>query len=163
MRSVVRSALFTAVGVLFASSVLLAQTPQALDRWAGTWVLNTQTSKFSPGPAPLRNTLRLVVQEGGLKIVSDSVTQEGNPGFFEVLAKFDGTDREVTNAATPTARVYKWVSDTTHEYVTKVQGKNTTTTRAVMSADGKTITLTTSGTSAAGRPINNVQVFEKQQ
>ena len=162
MRSVARPAFLAAVVVLFASSVLFAQTPQALDRWAGTWVLNTQTSKFSPGPAPQRNTLRLVVQEGGLKIVSDSVTPDGNPAFFEVLAKFDGTDRDVSNAATPTARVYKWVSDTAHEYVTKVQGKNTTTTRAVMSADGKTITLTTTGTNAAGRAVNNVQVFEKQ-
>lgn len=162
MRSYVVSALLVAFVAVSAPSVVFAQTPQALTRWAGIWSLNLAKSKYEPGPAPQRSTLRMEVSEGGLKTVNDTVVQAGTPTFTEVLAKFDGTDREVTNVATPTTRVYKWVNDTTQEWVTKVMGRATTTTRAVMSADGKVLTLTTTGMNAAGTRVNNVQIFERQ-
>jgi hypothetical protein len=47
-------------------------------------------------------------------------------------------------------------------WVTKVNGKETTTTRASLSRNGKTQTLTTTGTNAQGQKVNNVGVFEKQ-
>ena len=150
------------INVALGLSLAGSMTAQAQESLYGTWKVNLAKSKYSPGPAPQRTTMRVTVSEGGLKTVNDIVTQAGTPTFNEVLAKFDGTDREVTNTATPTTRVYKWVNDTTQEWVTKVSGKPTTTTRAVMSADGKTLTLTTTGTNAQGAQVNNVQVFEKQ-
>ena len=54
------------------------------------------------------------------------------------------------------------IDDSTMEWVTKVNGKQTATTRASLSRDGKIQTLTTTGTNAQGQNFQNVVVLEKQ-
>ena len=50
----------------------------------------------------------------------------------------------------------------TFEFVTKENGKVTTTFRSVASADGKTRTATITGTNAQGQTVKNVVLYEKQ-
>jgi hypothetical protein len=61
-----------------------------------------------------------------------------------------------------TTRAYRRIDDRTYEFVAKVDGKVTTTTRSVAARDGKTRTTMTTGKDAQGQSVNNVQVFDRQ-
>jgi len=156
------------VGILIAglivSTGLLAQ---AQDPWVGTWKLNVAKSKFSPGPAPKSNTLKIEPVAGGtLKHTFDGVNAQGETTHSERIGKFDGVEIPVQNArpatTDKTTSAFRRLDDHSFEVVGRVNGKMTTTNRVVISADGKTMTQTTSGFNAQGQPVNNVQVFERQ-
>ena len=62
------------IGMLLAPFALLAQSS---DSWVGTWKLDVAKSKYSPGPAPKSNTVKISPSEGGLSIVVDGIDGEG--------------------------------------------------------------------------------------
>jgi hypothetical protein len=161
MRSVIR-VLTVGLFVTVTASLLLAQSPQALERYAGTWKQNIAKSKFDPGPALKSQTVVIRMSGGGLLATADNVNSQGQPGHIEISLKFDGKDYSVKGATQPTTQAFKWIDDYTMEWVNTVNGKQTTTTHISLSRDGKTQTLTTTGTNAQGQKINNVGVFEKQ-
>ena len=148
--------------VIPASLIVAAQSPQALERFAGTWKQNIAKSKYDPGPALKSQTVVIKVSDGGLLATADTVSAQDQKGHVEITEKFDGKDYPVKGAAQPTTRSFKWLDDSTIEWVQKVNGKQTVTTRASLSRDGKTQTLTTTGTNAQGQNFQNVVVLEKQ-
>ena len=81
--------------------------------------------------------------------------------FFQFLACTKEVSMQTLRAAN-TTRAYRRIDDRTYEFVTKVDGKVTTTTRSVAARDGKTRTTTTTGKDAQGQTVNNVQVFDRQ-
>jgi hypothetical protein len=153
---------FAAGVMLLAAVAMPAQSPQALQRWAGTWRQNVAKSKASPGPLVQSNTTVITVSDGGLMAVSDIVDAQGQKNRIEQPGRFDGREYPLKGAAQPTTRVYKWIDDYTFEWVTKVKGQTTTTTRVQLSKDGKTMTTTTTGKNLQGQTVNNVVVFERQ-
>ena len=78
------------------------------------------------------------------------------------MAAFDGKEHPVAGALLPTTRTFKWVDDRHYEWVTRVNGRETTTTRLELSPDGRTQTLVTTGRSAQGQHVDATAVFEKQ-
>jgi hypothetical protein len=140
------------------------QSPQALERFIGTWKQNIAKSKYSPGPGPKSQTVVIKVSEGGLLATGDFVNAQGQhqQNQVEIPEKFDGKDYPVKAAPQPATRSFKWIDDSTMEGVTKVNGKQTATTRASLSRVGKIQTLTTTGTNAQGQNFQNVVVLEKQ-
>jgi len=153
-------------GVSIGSVTVAAQSPQAVERFTGTWIQNIAKSKYNPGPGLKSQTVVIKVSEGGLLATGDFVNAQGQHQQNQVEipppAKFDGKDYPVKGAAEPTTRSFKWIDDSTMEWVTKVNGKQTATTRASLSRDGKTQMLTTTGINAQGQKFNNVVVLEKQ-
>jgi hypothetical protein len=85
-----------------------------------------------------------------VRTISDTVDAKDMKGHQEIVAYFDGKEYEVKGAAMPTTRAYKR-TDRDYEYVTRVNGKVTTTSRGAVSADGNVRTLTTTGTNADGQ------------
>jgi hypothetical protein len=162
MRYPTRSLLLIAVALVALSPVLVAQSSQALDRFAGTWRLNLAKSKYAPGPGPKSQTVAVKVSEGGFLAAIDTVNAEGQQTHIDILAKFDGRDHVLKGATQPTTWTLKWMDDYSYEFVTKVNGKTTTTTRVSLSRDGKVQTVTTTGTNAQGQPVNNSTIFERQ-
>lgn len=137
----------------------LAQAPSAL----GTWTLNVAKSKYDPDPAPKsQTTIQSGVPGGGMKAISDQVDASGRTLHTEITTMFDGKEAVLNGAAVPTTRVYKRIDDRTYEFVTRVQGKVTTTTRVAIAADGKTRTITTTGTDEQGRRVNNVALWDRK-
>ncbi len=61
----------------------------------------------------------------------------------------------------PTTRTYTKVAGG-YEFVDRVNGKVTTTTRVTIAADGKTRTNVATGVNAAGQRVNNIIVYERQ-
>lgn len=149
-----------AVGLVVATSAL-SVLAQSAEPWAGTWRLNVAKSKYSPGPAPRSQTTRIEAMANGIKTVTDQVDAQGMATHNEVSAMFDGKEYELKGAAPPTTRVYARV-DRGYQFVARVSGKVTTTTRSVVSADGKTRTNTTTGTNPQGQAVNNVAIWERQ-
>jgi hypothetical protein len=146
------------------AGALVAQSADALmSNMVGTWALNVAKSSYSPGPGPKSNTVKWERQEGGLKFTSDGVDAKGQPTHTELMMKFDGKDYPLKGApASNTTRSFRRIDDRTYEFVEKVAGKVTTTTRMVASPDRKTRTGTATGRNIQGQVVKNVQVWEKQ-
>lgn len=154
---------------LLAAFALVGGSVMAADMLAGTWRLNVAKSKFSPGPAPQSNVIKIESVPGGLKLVADGANSEGRKTHNEYTAKFDGSDNPTKpmldgkpnpNGADTVS--WKRVDDYTYEVTNKLKGKVLTVAKHVISKDGKTRTVTTTGTNAQGQKVDNTTVFEKQ-
>jgi len=150
----------TIITVLAVAVSPLVVQGQSAAPWAGTWKLNNGKSKIE-GPAPKESIVRLEAVPNGVRTTIDTVNAQGVRTHTEATAVFDGKEYELKGAAMPTTRAYKSVGSD-YEYITRVNGKVTTTSRGVVSADGKTRTLTTTGTNAQGQPVNTVSVYDRQ-
>ena len=156
---------FVRLTMILSAAVLAAAVPanaQSTDPFMGTWRLNVQKSKYSPGPVP-KSIVTIYEPAGkGLKV---SVTNESAGGQiqYSYTSNLDGTDSPVTgnNPNADTVAVRR-IDARTLEVVSKKGGKVTVTQRNALSADGKSRTVTTTGTDPQGQKVNNVAVFEKQ-
>ena len=153
------------VSVLFAAVVGLAlgAVAFAADVNVGTWTLNVAKSKFSPGPAPKSQTLKIEAWgDDGVTYLAEGIGPDGKPMRWEFQAKYDGKDNPFKGNPDADTIAYRRIDASTVEAITKLKGKPSGMVKVVVSKDGKTRTLTQSGKNAAGQDINNVLVYEKQ-
>jgi hypothetical protein len=149
--------IMTAILVLALATVAMAADPHV-----GTWKLNVAKSKFSPGTAPKSGTLKMDVQDNGLKVVSDGVDAEGKASHSEFAAKYDGKDYPVTGDPDVDTVSLTKIDANTVDYVQKKDGKEVQRGRTVISRDGKTWTLPYKAKDAQGRNVNNIEIFDRQ-
>ena len=158
MRRLTYTALACATAVVMAVSVMA----QSADNNIGTWKLNVAKSKFSPGPAPKSQTLKIEAWGAdGVKYIADGVDGDGKAIHWELQAKYDGKFYPFKGNADADMLAYKRIDANTVEALTQRAGKQTGKTVIVVSKDGKTRTLTQTGTNAKGEKINNLVVYEK--
>ena len=153
----------SAFAVAVVCVLVLGITVMAADSNIGTWKMNVAKSKFSPGPAPKSQTLKIEAWgPDGVKYTADGVDADGKALHWEMQAKYDG--KFVPFKGNPDADMlaYKRIDANTVEATTTLNGKPSQTTTIVVSADGKTRTLTQTGKDAKGQTVNNVVVYEKQ-
>jgi hypothetical protein len=164
MISLTRAFVFGLVAVL--SGVLgtgLADvSAQAKDPRVGDWKLNVEKSKYSPGPAPQSQTLKIEAVGQGEKVTSEAIAKDGTKTTTVYTANFDGKDSPITGAPNSETVTLKRLDARTTERTDKKGGKVTQVLKRVVSEDGKTMTVTVKGTNAKGETIDNVVVFEKQ-
>ena len=135
----------------------------AADSNIGTWKLNLAKSKYSPGPAPKSQTLKIeALGANGVKYTSDGADADGKPTHTAFQAQYDGKPNPFTGMADADMISYKRIDANTVESTTTLKGKPAVVSKAVVSADGKTRTLTQIGVNAKGEKVNNVLVYEKQ-
>jgi|CXWL01.1.fsa_nt_gi hypothetical protein len=159
MTSLSRFAVLVAL-VVACPLVASAQAPQGL---AGTWKVNIAKSTYNPGPAPRSQTsVWAVAPGGGWTSIVDGVDAAGRPTHTQQVTMFDGKPVELKGAPVPTMRAFSRVDDRTYQFVDRVNGKVTTTTRVTIAADGKTRTNVATGTNAEGKPVNNTVVWDRQ-
>ena len=152
--------------IILSAAVLAAAampaTAQSTDPFMGTWRLNVQKSKYTPGPVP-KSIVAIYEPAGkGVKVSVTSETAEGKVQY-SYTSNLDSSDSPVTgnNPNADTVAVRR-IDARTLEVVSKKGGKVTFTQRNVLAPDGKSRTVTTTGTDAQGQKVNNVGVFEKQ-
>jgi hypothetical protein len=130
----------------------------------GTWRLNLEKSKFSPGPAPKGLSHTLQGDGENRKFTSTSVDAEGNT--FTAMHIYDGLPHPV--AGTPNflavfdASAYTRIDANTVILSRFKAGKLVQVETLVVSTDGKTWTATRLGMDANGRKINDIAVYDKQ-
>ena len=132
------------------------------DSNVGTWKLNLEKSKYSPGPAPKSATLTIEAHDGGIKYTAHGENAQGSPVHIEFTAKYDGQDNPATGSPEYNSIALKRIDAHTIESSTKKDGTVMVTSRTVISQDGKTRTVTSKGKNAAGQDVNNVVVYDKQ-
>jgi hypothetical protein len=154
-----RSALTVGVILVVGLSVLSAQ---GADPRVGSWQLNVAKSKYTPGPAPKSQTLKIEAVGKGEKVTSEIVSDTGDKTVTEYTADYDGKPHPLRGSATADMVTLTRVDSHTTERVDSKGGKTVTTYHRVVSKDGKTMTVTTKGTNAQGQATSSVVVFDKQ-
>jgi hypothetical protein len=147
---------WAAFGVIVAAALLAAQDPRV-----GTWNLNVEKSKYSPGPAPKSQVLTIEAAGDAEKVTSEMVTAAGKTSTT-YTAPYDGKPHPIKGSETADSVTLKRIDSHTTERVDSKAGKPVTTYHRVVSKDGKTMTVTIKGTDVKGQATNNVVVFEKK-
>jgi hypothetical protein len=146
-------------GVVFLTAGLslgvLAQTAQNYP-FAGTWKLNIEKSKFSPGPPPKSATVT-IGQDA--KVDFEAESADGKPEKWSVKMT-EGTPAPISGMEGSTVTEKK-IDERTVEHTWKYPD-STMNGKAVLSKDGKTIIYTETGTTADGKQIHNREVWDKQ-
>jgi hypothetical protein len=157
--------LASAVGfsVLLSSSFGILPALQAQgDPHVGTWSLNVNKSKYTPGPPPRQQTSIYATEGNGIRVTTKGVGMLGQPTSTTYTAMFDGKDHGVKGNADWDAVVLRRVDSHSIEFTRKKGGKVVQTAMSVVSKDGKTRTVTSSGVNAQGAKVNVVAVYERK-
>ena len=158
MISVFRNAM---VGFALAMLAVGASAQPAKNPEIGTWKLNVEKSKFSPGPAPKSSTITVTAAGNGVNYRSKGVNSEGKDTGQEYTASYDGKDVPLTGSQLADTVSVRQIDANTFERVDKKAGKVVQTVRRVYSKDGKSFTATIKGTNAKGEAVNNTLLWER--
>jgi hypothetical protein len=129
----------------------------------GTWKLNLEKSKFSPGPLPRSLTRTTEVVGQSFKSTFEGISAKGSP--LKVVVgpySYDEKVYPVTGTLDYDAASFKLVNNSTNEITLTKAGKTVQLNTGILSADGKTYIITNTGVRANGQQINNVAVYDKQ-
>ncbi len=149
--------LVAACALIFAAVALAAGDP-----FVGTWKMNVAKSKFSPGPAPKGETVKLEAIAEGLKHTFDSIDAQGKSSHAEWSPKFDGKDYRITGDPTTDVGSLKRIDPNTIEVVFKKGGKEVGRWHVTVSKDGKTLTASGKGKDEKGQEFSNTELYDKQ-
>ena len=156
-----RPAVILAMGTLALGLITGIGRAQPPDPLVGTWHLNVQKSKFSPGPAPKSVVLTFAQAGNEWKTSSEMTPAEGPPIKTSFTAPTDGKDVPLTGS--PIADTVSLKTDGSKRMrVDKKGGKVVMTYEGTVSPDGKTFTVNQKGTNEKGEAIQNHLIFERR-
>jgi hypothetical protein len=160
-----RARLLVVAAILFASAAgSLAQTETSLNdapppQLLGTWRLNVEKSKYSPGP-PLRAEMRVYTQRAdGVTGVVTRTYADGETERYEYIANFGG-EYMVTGTPAYDAVKLKRIDQLASEAWLSHAGMLYGIARRVITPDGKTMTITFDRKDN-DRPVHNVAIYDK--
>ena len=162
MRSFLRYAILGFALAAFAAPTVSVSAQSKEPVGLGTWKLNVEKSKYSPGPAPKSLTARFEAAGKGVKLTTEGVGADGKPTATEYTANYDGKDYPLKGSPVADTMTLRRINNRTTLRTDKKDGKVVGTQRREIAKDGKTATVTIKGTNAKGEPVNNLLVFEKQ-
>src|SRR5262245_14448376 len=156
-----RAAILVVAAVVFVSGLPQVGFAQS-DPLTGSWKLNLEKSKFSPGPLPKSLTLNYQGEGQNRKNVVEGIDAEGKPMGGVFMHIYDGKPYPTTGSSIYDSSAYTRVDASTVNFTRTKAGNVVQSGTQVVSKDGKELTITTRGTGANGQQINNVAVFDKQ-
>jgi len=139
-------------------TVVLAQADAAV----GTWKLNVEQSKYTPGPPPKSQTVTIEAAGQGVKVTVKGVNAQGAPIEIAYTASYDGKDYPITGSLDYDTLALKRIDRWTVEGTRKKAGKLMQSYQRVVSKDGKQLTVTTMGMNAKGEQLHSISVYDKQ-
>jgi len=147
---------------MLATALTLFVATVVADQSSGTWKMNAEKSKYSPGPPPKSVTVVVESDNDNYKVDATGTDADGKPIHVQYSAKFDGKDYPATGIANADTVSVKRIDENTVETTQKKDGKVVMTITSKVSKDGKTRTSTWHGKNAEGKDVHNVVVFDKQ-
>jgi hypothetical protein len=151
------SATCIAVITLLPPSTVIAQANKRL----GTWRLNLQQSRFSPGPASRSESQIAEAIGDAIKVTNEITDAAGRKMVLGYTARYDGKNYPYPGSPWDTIAL-TLVDAYTSKAVFQRGGKVVQTTVITVSRDGKLLTLTATGTNAEGQTLNNREAFDRQ-
>jgi hypothetical protein len=151
---------YALAGLLVAAAPAIASANP--DPFVGTWVLNLEKSKYTPGPMPKSAIVVYSAEGDGLKVVAKTVNAEGKDTGVEFTLTLDGKDSPVTGSPDYDMISSKRVSSNKIEFTRKKGGEVVQTGTMTVSEDGKTRTVITDGKNAAGETIHSEAVYDRK-
>jgi hypothetical protein len=128
----------------------------------GTWTLNVEKSKFTPGPGPKSATRTYAQTADGIALTFSSVAADGTATSGQSTFKYDGKDYPYTGSPDLDTISLKRVNATTVKSAQKKNGSVIGWTTRSVSAHGKVLTLSSKGKDAKGMAFHSVAVYDKQ-
>jgi len=148
----------TLFGLIALPQVSFAQSSPLI----GTWKLNLEKSKFTPGTAP-RSQTNTYQQDGqNIRGTVQTVDAQGNAATAMLMHIYDGQPHPLTGNPNYDARSYTRVDANTLISASMKAGKLVQVATIVISADGKTFTTTSTGIQLNGLMGTNIAVSDKQ-
>ena len=134
------------------------------DNSIGTWKLNTEKSKYTGGPMPLKSlTYNREASDGGVKQTATGELADGSALNATYTLKYDGKEVPVTgNAPYDMISAKQINANTFTDARMKMGGRYKGTSRTVISGGGKIMTIATKGTNAEGKAFTSTFVLDKQ-
>ena len=160
MQSVLRNAILASALAVFAATASNVSA-QSTNIGMGTWKLNVEKSKYSPGPGPKSLTATFVPVGKGVKLTTEGIGPDGKPTATEYTANYDGKDVPLKGSPVADTCSLRRVNALTTVRTDKKDGKVVQTLTRKIAKDGKSFTVVTKGKNAKGEPINHLTVFEK--
>ena len=143
---------------LFSTALIAADNP-----FLGTWKLNLTKSKGTPGTLSKEETVVFEAAGKQIKRTVTGVDSDGTPVNMSGTIPWDGKEHKIDEPKGPPILVaVKSVNDHTIAVTVKADGKVVSSGQVVVSKDGKTMTASMKGQDPKGRPLDNVEVFDKQ-
>jgi len=149
----------TALSVVSGAAAFAASTA---DPAIGTWTLNVEKSKFTPGPGPKSGSRTYAQTADGVALTYSGVAANGSPISGQSTFKYDGKDYPMSGSPDFDTISLKRVNATTVKSVQKKDGKVIGWTTRSVSAHGKVLTLSSKGKDAKGMEFHSVAVYDKQ-
>jgi len=128
----------------------------------GTWKLNLDKSKYSPGPPPRSGTLTYTQDGQNIRSTAQGIDAQGNCGTAVFMHIYDGQPHPTMGSPDFDASAYTRVDANTLLFTRLKAGKLVGIGTLVVSQDGKTETGTLTGIEANGRFYSNILVYDKQ-
>jgi len=134
------------------------------DPFLGTWKLNVNKSKFTPGPPRKSETRIVVTGPMGMKVSIKRVNGDGSTQEFEYTANLDGKSYPIIGQGPYGANsiAVNLTAPNTLQSTLSKDGKVVATGTSVVSNNGMVLTITAKGTDENGKPAESVTVYDKQ-
>lgn len=147
--------------LILLATMLVAGTAFAADPIIGTWKLNVEKSKFSPGHE-LKAATRIYSEADGVYTLEQKLTgADGKETSYTVTYR-DGKDLKQSGAGPADTTHAKKISANTWDFELKKDGKVVGHVHRVVSADGKRVTVHNTGAQINGGTGDDTLVFDKQ-
>jgi hypothetical protein len=134
----------------------------ATDPAVGMWKLNTDRSRYNPGPPPRSATVTYQQTDDRVTRTGKTTEADGTTTSFQYTAKYDGADYPVMGSRHFDAISLKRISDRIVEATLKKRGRVVRTARRVVSPDGKNLTITTTSADPTGQQFRNTAIYDRQ-
>ena len=128
----------------------------------GTYKLNVVKSKFNPGPALKSGTVRIEMQDKGLKCVLDPVDSQGATRHGEWSAQYDGKDYPANMKPFADSIVLTKINEDAFVAVYKRAMKVILGEVLIFSQDRKILTMTQLEIAPTGLGFHNTLVYDRQ-
>lgn len=162
MQSILRNAILGLAAAILAVS-MSSVSAQSKSPGMGTWKLNLEKSKYSPGPAPKSATVKIEPSGKGIKVSAEAMTPDGRTIATEFTANYDGKDYPMKGSPAVDTVALTRVDALTNTRVDKKGDKVVASHRRVIAKDDKTWTVEIKGTNPKGEPFTNFLFFERAQ
>jgi hypothetical protein len=149
-------------GSIFALALSVAHAAPSDDPVLGTWKLNVDKSKFTPGPG-WRSQLRVYqTTPAGVSVTWTGVDASGVKMQVSYTYKYDGRDYPMAGSASYDTLNAVRINARTVKSEEKRGGKTVGIAVRTVSPDGKILTITDDGANRKGEAFSQVLVFDRQ-